>query len=285
LKFIGPFFLLLIIKNSKSKLMLLMLSLLLIFVGISTLSRSTIAMWAAPVVFVAYRNCRSIPLTVLVAIMVTIASIFAGVGRNLMFVASGASVDIDSAVNMLQVAQEAVGMISLADIVLAMASLVARLGGGQELILGAQTLFPDFVFSTNLIFQIFTGRDFGVDYNNLVMLTHGFVPLEGTVAGIAYSGYMLAFMNSGFVIYILFACFSAGIIIFNDSLRLKIWRITTNVKMSNGVCFALNFTFFALFMISWYWTFAFFILIFSAVFRWLGIRNHTAPRLNVGGSQ
>jgi hypothetical protein len=285
LKFLGPFMLFYIIKNSKSKLLVLMLSLFLIFVAISTLSRSTLAMWAIPIAFVAYRNCKSITLTVIVVILVAVASIFSGIGRNLMFIANGTSIDIDLAVSMLEVAEGVIERISVSEIVLAMASLVARLGGGQELILGAQTVFPGFDFSLKLLIQIFTDQNFGVDYQTLVMLTHGFIPLEGTVAGIAYSGYMLAFLNSGYIIFILFAFFSAAILNLNDAFRSKIWELTQNAKLANGICFVMNFIFFALFMISWYWFFAFFIFVINIVYKRLSGGQYGVRRLKSGGNR
>lgn len=263
LKFVGPILLFYFIRNSKAKLLVLLLSPLLIFVGVSTLSRSTVAMWAIPITFVAYRNCRSISFSVLVAIMVTIASIFAEAGRSLMFVANGTSIGIDITVGMSEVAERAIERISFSDILIAIASLVARLGGGQELILGSQTVFPDFDYSMNLLLQIFTGLSFGIDYDSLVMLTHGFLPLKGTVAGIAYSGYMLAFMNSGYAAYMLFVLFSASVLSLNDVLRSKIWKLTQNRKAADWMCFALNFLFFALFMVSWYWVSVLLILIFT----------------------
>lgn len=275
-KFLGPILLFFILKNSKSKLLAFALAPLLVFVGISTLSRSTIAMWAIPVFYTTVRNCRSTPLTLFIALMMVTASMLAGIGRNLMFVAEGSAIGLDISVSMLDILLSAATTLDVSDLALTAASLVSRLGGGQEMVLGAQTAFPDFVYAIRLLFQIFTDFSFGIDYQSLVTLTHDFVPLEGTVAGIAYSGYMLAFLNSNSVVYLLFAIFSAAILKLNDRLRSMVYEVSQNARLSNTLCFTLNFIFFAMFMVSWYWFSVFLVFGYVLVSKRIHMRPYRA---------
>lgn len=256
-KFFGPVFLYLIVKNSKSSLLICILSLLLPIISLLTLSRSAVAFWCIPLMVVAYRNCQSKFVILFICSMVIVATLLAQSGRYLMFINDNGSLALDTSIRLAEIVMEAWTEFTFSDIFVAIGELISRVGGGQEIVLGYQATLPSFDYALQLLFQTFTGLSTEIDYASLVQITHDFIPLEGSVALLSYSGFMLAFLNTNLIIFFVFSFVSSVFILLNQYIREVMLRYSVGIGLSNFVCFFLTFIFFGMIMVRWYFGFIF----------------------------
>lgn len=266
-KFAGPFLLYKIIKNTTSKMLICILSLFLLPIAIFTLSRSTVAFWSVPLILINYLKFKSRRVVLIIFFMILVGAMMAQEGRNLMFMDDNGSLALDHSISLVEVFDGALVQINISDFLITFTELISRVGGGQELILGSQVMFPSFDYSLQLLVQLFTVVNLGFDYESLVQLTHGFIPLEGAVASLAYSGFMLAYLNTSPLVFILFSIATCGIIYLSQFIREILLRYSFKDDISNFICFALNFIFFGMVMAGWYWAFIFIFFMLAFLFQ------------------
>ena len=214
-KIVGPVILFFIVNRSKSPFIIVATGFFLFFVAFSTLSRSTVIMWMLPTLYVVFVNKNKLFYRFLTIFLAFFSIIMAAVGRDLMYFQDKNAIDVDLAIDFVDVFQGAFYFIQN-DWSMIIAGLISRLGGAQEMILGSQVEFPDLAFQILLLGQVFTGLDFGLDYQQLVMMTHGFLPLDGAVANLSYSGYMIAFSRADPIVFLLFVAASAVVLCINE---------------------------------------------------------------------